>query len=234
VRIAVIPARSGSKRVPCKNVKIFAGQPILAVTASAILKTNIFDRVIVSTDSQEIADVAKSAGVEVPFMRPAVLSDDYASTVDVMRHAVASIAEEGVVNDYCCIYPTAPYIRADDLLKLYQVLVDGGWDYVFPVAEYLHPIQRALRLGDEGKIEMVHPNYEQTRTQDLSKAYHDVGQFYWGRQCSWLSARGIFESRSAGVPVSPYYYRDINTLSDWVDAEQFYEFMEWRRSSGYC
>lgn len=229
MRVAIIPARSGSKRIPGKNVKIFLGRPIIGVTIDVLLRSGVFDKIFVSTDSEEIATIAMAAGAEVPFLRPELLANDHASTIAVMKHAVENLVASGMSAKYCCVYPTAPFVRSEDIMRAYDLLVSRSADYVFPVAEYLHPIQRALELSDDWQIDMVGKEYELSRSQDLCRKYHDVGQFYWGAEGAWLEGRGIFTSRSIGLPVSSYLYRDINTIDDWKSAEEFWHFLEWKK-----
>ncbi|MDI7863633.1 pseudaminic acid cytidylyltransferase [Rhizobiaceae bacterium n13] len=220
MRLAVIPARGGSKRIPRKNIKPFAGRPMIAWSIDAALASGCFDRIIVSTDDEEIADVASSAGAEVPFVRPADLSDDHTATIPVIAHAVSWMRENGSEPEYvCCIYATAPFVRAEDIAHGLRILEESGADYAFSVTSYPFPIQRAVRLTADGRMEMFHPEHFSTRSQDLEEAFHDAGQFYWGRTGAWLEGRPIFSPSAAAVVLPRYRVQDIDTPEDWERAE---------------
>lgn len=223
MNIAIIPARGGSKRIPRKNIREFAGQPMIAHSIQTALKSNIFDRIIVSTDDDEIAQVALNTGAQVPFKRPAHLSDDFTGTVPVIAHAVAWMTENiAPVTNACCIYATAPFVIPEDLIIGHQLLVDHNADYAFSVTEYAFPIQRALKKKADGKLEMFFPEFYNTRSQDLEEGLHDAGQFYWGSAEAWLSQKPIFSSDSIPVMLPRTRVQDIDTYSDWERAEQLY------------
>src|SRR5690554_3648249 len=180
--IAIIPARGGSKRIPRKNIRDFSGQPMIAWSIQAALKSRVFDRIIVSTDDTEIAAIARRAGAETPFVRPATLSDDHTGTTAVMAHAIQWLLDSGQHVQYaCCIYATAPFIRPSDLATARQIIEHGSWNYVFAATEYVFPIFRAFHVLENGGCEMIYPEHRMTRSQDLPTAMHDAGQFYWGR-----------------------------------------------------
>ena len=220
MNVAIIPARAGSKRIPRKNIKDFCGKPMIAWSIEAALQSNCFDRVIVSTDDVEIADVAKRYGAEVPFMRPAVLADDHTGTTAVIRHAVEWCMQQGDQPEYaCCIYATAPFILPADIQRGFEALVNAGCDYAFSVTSYPFPIQRAIRVTPQGRVEMFHPEQFNTRSQDLEEAYHDAGQFYWGRSSAWLTEKIIFSQAAAPVLLPHYRVQDIDTIEDWQRAE---------------
>ncbi|NGP53799.1 pseudaminic acid cytidylyltransferase [Thioalkalivibrio sp. XN8] len=220
MRLAVIPARGGSKRVPRKNIREFAGKPIIAWSIEAARAAGCFDRILVSTDDPEIAAVAREHGAEAPFTRPAELADDHVGTVPVIAHAVRWQEEQGdAVTAACCIYATAPFCRAEDLREGLRLLEEGGADYVFPVAGYGFPIQRALRLDAEGRVGMFQPEHAATRSQDLEPAYHDAGQWYWGTRDAWLEGRPIFAPESRAVVLPASRVQDIDTPEDWARAE---------------
>ncbi len=220
MKIAIIPARGGSKRVPRKNVKHFAGKPIIAWSIEAARKSGIFDRIVLSTDDGEIAAVAGSYGAEVPFLRPPDLSDDFTGTKEVIAHAIKELQDgSSATDEVCCIYATAPFVRADDLKKGLQILLTGNWDYVFPAAEFNSSIFRAFRLDVEGRVDMVFPEHALTRSQDLSKCYYDAGQFYWARANTWLEGRTIISDRSHAMEIPANRVQDIDTVSDWEMAE---------------
>lgn len=223
MNIAIIPARGGSKRIPRKNIREFAGQPMIAHSIQTALKSNMFDHIIVSTDDDEIAQVALNAGAQVPFKRPAHLSDDFTGTVPVIAHAVAWMTENiAPVTNACCIYATAPFVIPEDLIIGHQLLVDHDADYAFSVTEYAFPIQRALKKKADGKLEMFFPDFYNTRSQDLEEGLHDAGQFYWGSAEAWLNQKPIFSSDSIPVMLPRTRVQDIDTYSDWERAEQLY------------
>lgn len=220
MRLAIIPARGGSKRIPRKNIKYFGGKPIIAWSIAAAKESGCFDRIIVSTDDAEIAEVAKAYGAEVPFMRPLELSDDHAGTIPVISHAINwHNISQGDVSQACCIYATAPFVMAQDLQRGLQVLRDSRADYAFSVARYASPIQRAIRITTEGRVSMFQPQYCNARSQDLEEAWHDAGQFYWGNAEAWLDGKPIFSPNSAPVALSQECVQDIDTQEDWTIAE---------------
>lgn len=219
MRIAVIPARGGSKRIPRKNIRDFCGKPMMAWSIEAALQSGCIDKVLVSTDDPEIASVAIAHGAEVPFMRPAALADDYAGTTAVVQHAVQSLLELGVaVDEVCCLYATAPFVMGDDLARGLQRLQDTGATYAFSVTTYSFPIQRALKLTATGRIDMFDHRYAETRSQDLEEAYHDCGQFYWGTRDAWVTAQAIYAEHSVPVMMPRHRVQDIDTPEDWERA----------------
>ena len=226
MRLAVIPARGGSKRIPRKNIRPFGGKPIIAWSIEAALHSGCFDRVVVSTDDAEIADVARGHGAEVPFLRPPALADDHAGTLAVMRHAVEACAVDRATGRVCCIYATAPFLRAEDLRRGLQVLEEAGTDYAFSVTSFAFPIQRALRLTPAGRVEMLDPAQFATRSQDLEEAWHDAGQFYWGRAAAWLDEAPLFGHGAAPVILPRHRVEDIDTPEDWVRAEWLFRAMQ--------
>ena len=224
--VAIIPARGGSKRIPRKNIKEFCGKPMIAWSIEAALQSGCFDRVTVSTDDEEIARVAREFGAEAPFMRPAELSDDHAPTIPVIRHAIETIErqQEAKVEFVCCIYATAPFLQAPNLIEGYDCLQrDGTLDFAFPVTSYAYPIQRALYVEPKiGTVKMFHPEHANTRSQDLREAYHDAGQFYWGRRDAFIHCDNIFAAKSAPIILLRSQVQDIDTAEDWDCAEQLY------------
>lgn len=227
MKIAFIPARGGSKRIPRKNIKPFCGKPMIAWSIEAARASGLFDHIVVSTDDAEIAEVAKVYGAEVPFMRPAELSDDHTSTSPVLAHAIEWYRERGHMPDpVCCIYATAPFITAADLQRGLQTLTNTGSDFAFSVTSYAFPIQRAIKLTKEGRVEMFQHEHFDTRSQDLEEAYHDAGQFYWGRPEAWLTGKPIFTVDSAPVILPRYRVQDIDTLEDWARAEWMFKTMQ--------
>lgn len=228
MRIAVIPARGGSKRIPRKNIKSFGGRPIIAWSIDAALQSGCFDRIIVSTDDPEIVEVAKMYGAEAPFVRPTNLSDDHTGTIPVIAHAIDWQNDQGTpqVNQACCIYATAPFLRAHDLRRGLEVLESSGADYALTVTSYAFPIQRAVRITPEQRMSMFHPENFTARSQDLEKAWHDAGQFYWGRANSWLTGAPLFSQGSTPITLPRHRVQDIDTPEDWARAELMFKFLD--------
>lgn len=219
--IAIIPARGGSKRVPRKNIKAFHGRPMIAHSIQAALESGLFARVVVSTDDGEIAEVARSWGAEVPFVRPATLADDHAGTVEVIQHAVAALREQGEDFAYaCCLYATAPFVTPADLARGLEILEGHpDKDYAFTVTDYASPVQRALRLRPDGGVESLYPEFYETRSQDLEPAFHDAGQFYWGRTEAWAQGAPLHAPHSLPIRLPRHRVQDIDTAEDWRRAE---------------
>jgi len=223
MNVAIIPARGGSKRIPHKNTKLFSGKPIIAYSIEAALNTEQIDRVIVSTDCAEIAAVAKKFGAEVPFTRPSDISDDYATTLDVMQHAIEWLIDSGeTIANVCCLYATAPFVRASDLSCAFELLADDT-QYVFSATEFGFPIQRAIRLGEHGEVSMFSDEYANTRSQDLEEAFHDAGQFYWGTTEAFRNKLAIFAPHSRIFKLPRERVQDIDTPDDWRLAELMYQ-----------
>ena len=223
MRLAIIPARGGSKRIPRKNIRTFCGKPMIAWSIDAALKSGCFDEVIVSTDDGEIASISLMCGAKVPFMRPAELSDDHTGTIPVMAHAVDWITRNsGQVDLACCIYATAPFITIQSIRNGLQTLIDSNCDYAFAVTSYPYPIQRSLRITGKNRVEMLDTQHFNTRSQDLEEVWHDAGQFYWGTAQAWLAARPIFGLQSAPVILSRHEVQDIDTDEDWIVAEAMF------------
>ena len=226
MRLAIIPARGGSKRIPRKNIKPFCGKPMIAWSIEAALASGCFDRIIVSTEDAEIADVARAHGAEVPFMRPPELSDDLTGTIPVVTHAVRWMAQEvGPVEFACCLYATAPFVQAQDLRKGFELLERSGAQYAFTVTNFAAPIQRSFRITGQQRIEMFNPTQFNTRSQDLEEAYHDAGQFYWGRVQAWLAPMPLFSQVSTPIVLPRYRVQDIDTTDDWIRAEMMFEIL---------
>lgn len=227
MKIAVIPARGGSKRIPRKNIRPFAGKPIIAYSIESAAESGLFDRIIVSTDDPEIADVAVALGAEAPFVRPATLADDHTGTNAVVKHALAwTIAQGYPVTHACCIYATAPFIQAGQLREGFARLMGTGKAFAFSVTSYPFPIQRALRLGPGGIVEPMFPDHVFSRSQDLEPAYHDAGQFYWGTAPAFLNDHETFSAASVAVILPRLLVQDIDTEEDWHRAELLYR--TWR------
>ena len=220
MRIAIIPARGGSKRIPRKNIKKFAGRPMIAWSISAALNASIFDQIIVSTDDSEIAEIATLYGAEVPFVRPKNLSSDFVDTTSVVAHAINWFKEAGKYpTEICCIYATAPFIRSADITASLHGLRKNEGCFVVSVTTYAAPIQRAIKILKTGRAEMFNPALFSSRSQDLEPAYHDAGQFYWGSCETWLSGRPLLGSHTVPVVLPRDRVQDIDTVEDWKRAE---------------
>jgi pseudaminic acid cytidylyltransferase len=227
MKLAIIPARGGSKRIPRKNINTFCGKPMIAWSIEAACLSGCFDRIVVSTDNTEIADVAREHGAEVPFMRPTELSDDHTGTIPVIAHAIDWMNRNaGQVDFACCLYATAPFILAEDLRCGFDLLQHSGADYAFSVTSYAFPIQRAIRITADQRVEMLNPEHFNTRSQDLEEAFHDAGQFYWGRAAAWLASKPIFSHEAAPVTLSRHRVQDIDTAEDWERAEWMFKAMQ--------
>lgn len=222
MKIAIIPARGGSKRIPRKNIKSFANRPMIVHAIDVALRCNLFDRIVVSTDDEEIADIARKYGAEVPFMREAELADDHTPTVPVIANAISNCqALDWMIEEVCCIYPTVPFLQSIDLVNALNLLETNKTDYVFPVTEYPSAIQRAFRKLPNGLMESFYPEFASTRTQDLEPAFYDPGQFYWGHSQAWLEGK-IIHRHGKGLVIPGWRVIDIDTISDWHRAELMY------------
>ena len=234
MNIAIIPARGGSKRIPGKNIKLFHGNPIIAYSIVAAQQSGCFDKIIVSTDDSEVAAIARHYGAEVPFVRPANIADDHATTMDVMQHAITWCEQQGWLSsanyNVCCIYATAPFIQAANICQGLTLLrasngignCTGDIEYVFSATTFAFPIQRAISLDEQGQVAMFAPEHAQTRSQDLIESYHDAGQFYWGKASAFKQGKAIFAPHSRVVLLPRTQVQDIDTPEDWVFAEALY------------
>ena len=221
MRLCVIPARGGSKRIPRKNIREFCGKPMIAWSIEAAKASTCFDQIIVSTDDEEIADVARLWGAEVPFLRPVKLADDFVATTPVVAHAVKWHQDQGQpLKAVCCLYATAPFVKPCEILQGLDFLAQGAVDrFVFTATEYASPIQRALKIDlASGVARMCQPDQFSKRSQDLESAFHDAGQFYWGRPQAWLSSENLFEG-SKPLLLPRWRVQDIDTEDDWTRAE---------------
>jgi pseudaminic acid cytidylyltransferase len=217
---AVIPARGGSKRIPGKNIRSFAGKPMIAHSIQCARESGLFDRVIVSTDDDEISQVALDCGAEVPFRRPSALADDHTGTTEVIAHAIEYLRKDGSAFEaVCCIYATAPFIRRADLAQGLALLQTGDWQYVFAATTFASSIFRSFHRNADGGIEMFFPEHFNTRSQDLSEALYDAAQFYWGLPQAWLARARVFDQHSAVVHIPRWRVQDIDTEEDWARAE---------------
>jgi pseudaminic acid cytidylyltransferase len=218
--IAVIPARGGSKRIPCKNIKDFMGQPIITYSIRVAQESRLFDHIIVSTDDAEIAGIAKSLGAKLPFLRPKELSNDKATTLEVIQHAL----DYSEADKICCIYATAPFLQINFLQEGLRLLEEHpDKSYAFSVTSFPFPVQRAITINKEGSIDALYPEYRQTRSQDLIESFHDAGQFYWGQRAAWKRGDPLFSSCSLPVLLPRYLVQDLDTQEDWERAEYMYK-----------
>lgn len=232
MNIAIIPARGGSKRIPRKNIKLFHGKPIIAYSIEAALKSGCFDRVIVSTEDDEIAAIAKHYGADVPFKRPASLADDHAGTISVVAHSIEILLEQSMSIDYvCCLYPTAAFIEPEDLEKSLDLFRKSNVDYLLPVVSFPYPIQRAVYLNDSGLANMFDEKQFNVRSQDLQEAWHDAGKYYWGKTSAWLNHKLFYDlGNTKAFPIDRYKAQDIDTLEDWQHAELMFSIQKNRKS----
>ena len=223
MNLCVIPARGGSKRVPRKNIRFFAGRPMIDYAISAARESGLFERIVVSTDDQEIAQVARECGAKTPFMRAAALADDHTPTVPVVADAIVRCETLGwTIDDVCCIYPCVPFIEGGDLREALRFLESSVATYVFPIVEFPAAIQRAMRRNTDGRVSPFSPDGELIRTQDLETAYYDAGQFYWGKRNAWLS-NPLIHSSGAGLVIPKTRAVDIDTEDDWALAELIHQ-----------
>jgi len=219
MNLAVIPARGGSQRIPKKNIRRFCGKPMIGYAIEAALGSSSIEQVIVSTDSKEISDIARSFGAQVPFLRPAELSDEHATTSAVIVHAIKAMRATGSApENVCCIFPCTPFLTADCLDDFYAKMEKARHSFVYPVVLYSHPIQRAMTMDENGKMSLLQPKFEYTRTQDLQPTYHDAAQFYWGRVDAWLSGKKML-TEGIGIRISSRQAIDIDNFEDLEKAE---------------
>lgn len=227
MKLCIIPARGGSKRIPRKNIKDFLGKPIIAYSIEAALKSGSFDRIIVSTDDQEIAKVSREYGAETPFVRPQELSDDYAGTLPVIKQAIEWFEQNDQTPQFvCCLYATAPFVRSETIKQVFQQFQESGADYCFTVTPFSSPIQRAIKITETKRLEMFYPENFNVRSQDLEEAYHDAGQFYWGKSEAFKQQIPIFSNAASPFVLPRYLVQDLDTLEDWTRAELMYQVIQ--------
>ncbi len=218
--VAIITARGGSKRIPRKNIRPFLGKPIIAYVIEAALQSGLFEEVMVSTDDAEIADVARHYGASVPFIRSPQNADDFATTTDVLLEVLTDYKQLNQSFDFgCCLYPTSPFVTATLLQQAFEKLTAESFDTVYPVQSFGFPIQRAVGLDEVGRVRWLQPEHQFTRSQDLEKAYHDAGQFYFFKTAALLENRQLITPNSGGIVISEMQAHDIDTEEDWKVAE---------------
>lgn len=224
-KIAIIPARGGSKRITKKNIKDFLGKPIIAYSIEAAIQSNLFDEVIVSTDCKEIAKIAKQFGAKIPFLRSEKNSDDFATTFDVIEEVLDWYsANHKNIETACCIYATAPFITSDLLKQANKKLISNQFDTVFPVIRFGFPIQRAIKKTDEtGRMDLFQPEHLNSRSQDLEPAFQDAGQFYFFKPSIILEKRKVWTDNSGIIEIDELLAQDIDTETDWKLAELKYK-----------
>ena len=221
--IAIITARGGSKRIPRKNIKEFLGKPILVYSIEAALQSGVFEEVMVSTEDEEIAEIAKNAGAKVPFMRSEKNSDDHSTTYDVVKEVLDSYRALGKEFEYaCCIYPTAPFITKERLVETMEVLRKQNADTVYPVVKFSFPPQRAVVKNQQGYMEFKQPEHALTRSQDLEPYYHDAGQFYMLNVAEFYKQGMLIMDKTVGIELDEMEVQDIDNLEDWRIAEVKY------------
>ncbi|MFD2999158.1 pseudaminic acid cytidylyltransferase [Pontibacter toksunensis] len=224
-RIAIIPARGGSKRIPRKNIKYFSGKPIIVYSIEAALQSGLFEEVMVSTDDEEIAEVARKHGANIPFFRSSATSTDFATTAAVLTEVLGEYAAAGESFEYgCCLYPTAPLVKANSITEAFELLTNKRYDTVFPVVQYSYPIWRSLKMEKDGVL-MNWPEHLLSRSQDLPASFHDAGQFYWFNVMTFMEKQKLFTNNSGAIELNELEVQDIDNLMDWKLAELKYNLM---------
>lgn len=224
--LCIIPARGGSKRIPRKNIKPFLGKPIMAYSIEAAIKSGLFDEVMVSTDDEEFADVAKKFGASVPFFRSEATANDYAGTADVIFEVLNEYKKKGnVFDNFCCLYSTAPFVTPERLKEAFNLL-NNKVDASFTLVQYSYPIQRSLRKNADGYVEMNFPQYLGFRSQDLEPIYHDAGQFYFVKTNAFYEEKSLWCKRTAPLVLSELEVQDLDTLTDWQLAEMKFNLLQ--------
>ena len=227
MNIAIIPARGGSKRIKKKNIKNFCDRPIISYSIEIAKKSNLFDKVFVSTDDKEIAKIAKNYGADVPFLRKDDLSDDFTGTHEVVGSFIEQLIESGMkINYACCIYATAPFIQISDLLDGFDLIKENKWDIVFAATSYSYPILRSFMIKEDRSLEMLFKDKFDERSQDLENFYHDAGQFYWSKPNIWMGKNPGYGSSSSVVLLPNWRVQDIDTLEDWKRAEHIFSILK--------
>ena len=227
MKVAIIPARGGTKRIPKKNIKIFCGKPIIGWTIHTLKKSRIFNKIIVSTDDKKISSIAKKYNAEVPFTRPRWLANDQVGTSDVVVHAISWLKKQGYKPvEVCCVYPTSPLLQIKDLKTSLKDLRSGKWEYVFSATSFSSSIYRSFTKNKKRKLKIVFPRKIHKRSQDLEQTYHDAGQFYWGMARTWLKKKEIFRKDSKIFLLPNWRVQDIDIIDDWKKAEIIFRLLK--------
>lgn len=230
--LAVIPARGGSKRIPGKNIRSFFGKPMMAYSIQMAINSGVFDRIIVSTDDEKIATVARHYGADVPFLRSSELSDEHTGITPVVADTVDWVRRHGQDPEaVCCIFATAPFIQKEDIKKGLDILEREAWQYVFSATSFGFPIFRSFKKKADNGLEMFFPEHFKTRSQDLPEAMQDAGQFYWGRSQAWIDGIRLFDQWSTVVELPRWRVQDIDTIEDWKNAEIIYRLIHGNETS---
>jgi pseudaminic acid cytidylyltransferase len=226
-KLCIIPARGGSKRIPGKNIRNFLGKPIIAYTIEAALDSRLFDKVMVSTDDEKIAEISNQYGAEVPFLRSASASDDFATTAQVITEVLKQYEHNGVNFDYaCCCYATSPFTTSIRLKEGFLKLIEENPDSVYPITAFTYPIFRSLKKLDNGRVGMIWPENRTKRSQDFPKAFHDAGQWYWFVVDIFLKSKNLLTNNSIGLEISPMEVQDLDNEYDWHLAELKYSYIK--------
>ncbi len=221
--IAIIPARGGSKRIPRKNIKLFHGKPMIAYAIETAILCNLFEEVIVSTDDEEIAEIAIKFGAKVPFFRSKNNSDDFATTSDVLLEVIDQYSKKSIhLDSVCCIYPTSPLISSEDLIRAIALFESGKFDTVMACVVYSFPIQRAFRLNTKNEIELLQPDLIETRSQDLEPTFHDAGSFYFFNVPEFQKNKTLWKGKVGSFQLPELKVQDIDNMEDWRQAEMKY------------
>lgn len=214
--IAIIPARGGSKRIPKKNIRLISGQPAISYPINLAKNSGLFQKVFVSTDDNEIAEVSRRLGAVIPFIRRPELSGDFTTTIDVISDAAKLLIQQGNYFDYiCCIYPVTPLLKMERLYEAFDTLNNGVWDYVFPAIEFSSPVERGLQKSKSGQVKFTHEEYLNVRTQDIEASFHDAGQFYFGKTEAWINKKPILNGNSTFIELNKYEVLDVDNFQDW-------------------
>lgn len=226
-KIAIIPARGGSKRIPQKNIRSFCGKPIIAYSIQAALDSKIFEEVMVSTDDKEISRISEKYNAKVPFLRSQINSDDFAPTSSVLLEVIENYKKAGKEFEYlCCIYPTAPFITPKILIDTFNSMLIKKADSIIPITKYSYSIQRSFKINDNGYLEYIWPENINKRSQDLLPAYHDAGLFYWINVNSFLMNKNLITNKTAFIELDELMVQDIDNESDWDIAELKYSLFQ--------
>lgn len=227
MNVAIIPARGGSKRIPRKNIRNFHGEPLISYSIQSAIKSKLFDKIIISTDDEEIANISREYGAEVPFMRPEDLATDTAGMHEVILHALNWLTVNNFYpNNICCISATAPFLVIEDLIRSFDAFVESEKSYIFSSTEFNFPVQRSFVIKNDDGVELLFPEHYHTRSQDLEPVYHDAGQFYWGTVDAWKNEKDIYTNDTNAYLLPSWRVQDIDTLDDLKRAEVMFDIIK--------